>query len=86
MTLKDSIENNPVLWTLGMLLTGFLAGIGTYHWGLDFVGRRLVPQAAVVLQNNQAAVLTTELKFPTSTTPRGAGWRPLAGFSWVWAI
>ena len=60
MTLKDSIENNPVLWTLGMLLTGFLAGIGTYHWGLDFVGRRLVPQAAVVLQNNETAVLTTE--------------------------
>ncbi len=60
MTLKDSIENNPVLWTLGMVLTGFLAGIGTYHWGIDFVGRRLVLQADVVLQNNETAVLTDE--------------------------
>ena len=34
----------------------------------------------------QKGPCANKLKFPTSTTPRGAGWRPLAGFSWVWAI
>ena len=30
MKLKERVENNPVIWTLSMLLAGFLAGIGAY--------------------------------------------------------
>ena len=31
MTLKERVENNPVVWLLGALLTGFGAGIATYE-------------------------------------------------------
>ncbi len=32
--IKDKVENNVVVWMLGMLLAGFLAGIGTYEGAL----------------------------------------------------
>jgi hypothetical protein len=31
MNLKDKIENNVVIWFLGTLIAGFVAGIGTYE-------------------------------------------------------
>ena len=31
MKLKERVENNPVVWLLGALVTGFGAGIGTYE-------------------------------------------------------
>jgi hypothetical protein len=38
MTLKDRIDNNITLYTLGLLLTGFCAGIGAYKFMLDVFG------------------------------------------------
>ena len=35
--IKDRIENNVVVWLLGTLLTGFLAGIGTYEGALNIM-------------------------------------------------
>jgi hypothetical protein len=36
--LKDKIENNLTLYTLGLLLSGFLAGIGVYKSALEIAG------------------------------------------------
>lgn len=33
--IKEKIENNIVVWMLGILLTGFLAGIATYEGALE---------------------------------------------------
>ncbi len=35
--IKEKIENNIVVWMLGTLLTGFLAGIGTYEGALKIM-------------------------------------------------
>ena len=36
--IKEKIENNIVVWLLGTLLTGFMAGIGTYEGALKIMG------------------------------------------------
>jgi hypothetical protein len=33
--LSDRINANPVVFLLSTLFTGFLAGLGTYHWALE---------------------------------------------------
>lgn len=38
MTLKEKIENNLTLYTLGLLLAGFLAGVGLYKSALEIAG------------------------------------------------
>ena len=63
MAFKDSIENNAVLWVLGTLLTGFLAGISTYHWGLDFAGRKVVSQDAYVLMQDEIGPIKARENF-----------------------
>lgn len=35
--LKDRVENNVVIWLLGSLLTGFLAGLGAYEGALNIM-------------------------------------------------
>lgn len=35
--IKEKIENNIVVWMLGTLLTGFMAGIGTYEGALKIM-------------------------------------------------
>lgn len=40
MTLKEKIENSPVLYTLGLLATGFVAGLGAYKGILEIAGPR----------------------------------------------
>lgn len=35
--IKEQIENNIVVWMLGTLLTGFIAGIGTYKGALEIM-------------------------------------------------
>src|ERR1700722_1967973 len=37
MSLKENIENNPILWVLSLLLAGFLAGISAYKFLADMV-------------------------------------------------
>ena len=38
MSLKERIENSPVLLVLGLLLAGFIAGVGAYKALLEMVG------------------------------------------------
>ena len=40
--IKEKIENNIVVWMLGTLLTGFLAGIGTYKGALEIMSLETV--------------------------------------------
>lgn len=40
--IKEKIENNVVVWMLGILLTGFLAGIGTYGGALKIMSLETV--------------------------------------------
>lgn len=44
--LKEKIENNLVIFFLGTLLTGFLAGLGTYQGALKLVDYEAVPSKA----------------------------------------
>ena len=41
-SLKERVENNVVVWLLGMLLAGFLAGIGTYKGILEIANLTVV--------------------------------------------
>jgi hypothetical protein len=43
MTLKERIENNLTLYTLSLLLAGFVAGLGTYKFFLEVLG----PKASI---------------------------------------
>ena len=45
MTLRERIEDNPVVWLLGSLLAGFLAGIGAYQAILEIAHLKVVPEA-----------------------------------------
>lgn len=40
MTLKDRIENNAVLYTLGLLFAGFVGGVATYKSVLEIAGSK----------------------------------------------
>jgi len=45
MTFKERVEANAVLWLLGCLLTGFLAGISTYRAVQEMAGLEPVSKA-----------------------------------------
>lgn len=45
MTLKERIENNLTLYTLSMLLAGFLGGLATYKFMADVVGTKNLSSA-----------------------------------------
>lgn len=42
MNLKEKIENNLTLYTLGLLCTGFIAGIGVYRGVIEIAGPKAV--------------------------------------------
>jgi hypothetical protein len=55
--IKEKIENNVVVWMLGTLLTGFLAGIATYKsaleiQGLETIGKERLKQLENAANNN----------------------------------
>jgi len=56
MDLKEKIENHPVIWTLGMLVAGFLAGIGAYSSILSIAKLQVVSSDATILADDQVAV------------------------------
>lgn len=43
MTLKERIEDQPVIWLLGALFTGFLVGIGTYQGIMEIASLETSP-------------------------------------------
>ncbi len=45
MNLKEKIENNLTIWILGVLLTGFLAGLGTYKGILKIANLEVVSKS-----------------------------------------
>jgi hypothetical protein len=49
MSLKEKVEENVVLWLLGMLITGFLSGIGAYKAILEIAQLTVVPKSAEVV-------------------------------------
>ena len=56
MSIKDSIEKNPVIWILGMLLAGFTAGFSAYKTIL------VVSKAEVISQNEFDRLMQLERK------------------------
>lgn len=60
MTLKEKIENNLTLYTLGLLFTGFIAGVGVYRGVIEIAG----PKTADVSQQ------------AWDSAARSAGWIP----------
>jgi hypothetical protein len=50
MTLKERVENSPVVYLLGALLTGFLGGLGTYEAILRIARLDTVRQGAYVFR------------------------------------
>ncbi len=45
LTLKEIVENNVVIWLLGCLLTGFLAGLAAWKYGQDIFGQEQISKS-----------------------------------------
>ncbi|MGE0822119.1 MAG: hypothetical protein AB7G75_08040 [Candidatus Binatia bacterium] len=60
MGLKDTVENHPVVWVLGMVVAAFLAGIGTYDGILRISGSQVVSRDAHVLADDEKALSRTD--------------------------
>jgi hypothetical protein len=56
MSLKDTIENNPVIWTLGILLAGFLAGVSAYRSVLEIANLQTIPKTAQIVQPGERVI------------------------------
>ncbi|HEV3300505.1 MAG TPA: hypothetical protein VG055_12735 [Planctomycetaceae bacterium] len=61
MTLKESIENNPVVVYLGIACAGFVAGIGAYDVILRVSQSKVVPAPSVILQPEEVAIASSKL-------------------------
>lgn len=72
MAIKDTIENNPVIWTLGMLFAGFLAGIGCYKGVLEMADLHAVPKSAQIAKQDERIVTETEYKSLTAANNASA--------------
>lgn len=59
MGLRERIENNVTVWFLGAVVTGFVAGIGTYESVLRIAHLEVVTQA----QQEQHEMLLTKDRF-----------------------
>lgn len=51
--LKHKIENNVTIWLLGTLLTGFLAGIGTYEGALKLMKLETISSDRLAMLKNR---------------------------------
>ena len=45
--LKESIEQNVLIWFLGVLITGFVSGLGAYRTVQDMAGLKVVSQSSL---------------------------------------
>lgn len=52
--IKEKIENNVVVWMLGTLLTGFLAGIATYKGALEIMSLETIGKERLKQLENAA--------------------------------
>lgn len=61
-SIKDSIERHPVVWFLGTLLVGFLAGLGAYDRVQDMAGIQPTTQATLDRMDQQRARLEEDFQ------------------------
>lgn len=55
-SLKDRIENNIAIWLLGSVLSGFLAGIGTYEGALNLMSLETITSDRLkILESSEPA-------------------------------
>jgi hypothetical protein len=55
--IREKIENNVVVWMLGTLLTGFLAGIGTYKGALEIMNLETIGKERLKQLENAAPLM-----------------------------
>ena len=60
MTLKDLVENNPVMFSLSLLLVGFLSGISAYSAILRIAHLETVASSHLTEQDQNIIRLTRE--------------------------
>ena len=79
MTLRQRIENNPIVWLLSTLLVGFLAGFGAYRTIVE-VSSQIIVSKAEYERTTQTASRVPELEKQISSlkakegkTPSGHG-------------
>jgi hypothetical protein len=74
-SIKENFENHPVPWGLGLIVAGFLAGIGVYHFGLDFTHQKVISEDQLIrLQNYEkeaqnVKIQKNELGAPVTAQP-----------------
>jgi hypothetical protein len=56
--IKEKVENNVVVWMLGTLLAGFLAGIGTYEGALEIMNLETVSKERI--EQLEGSVVTNQ--------------------------
>jgi hypothetical protein len=69
MSLKQRIEESPVIYFLGALVTGYLAGFGTYDAILRIAKLDTVQQGAYMLQKDIDRDYVRRSDVPAATTP-----------------
>ena len=60
MGLKKTFENHPVIWILGLIVTSFASGYGTYELILKNSGAQVVPRTQQVVAANEIAIPISE--------------------------
>jgi hypothetical protein len=62
MSLKEKIEKNLALWVLGLLLAGFLAGVGAYKTMLEITNQETVVKGTVIKKSDLVgSILKSEI-------------------------
>lgn len=57
MSLKEKIENNIAMFFLGTIITGFLAGIGTYKAILEIAKLEVVHKNSVIKKDDSSIII-----------------------------
>ena len=60
MALKQTVENHPVIWTLGIIVAAFMAGIGAYDGILRISRSQVVPSDTRILADDEKAIARSD--------------------------
>ena len=55
MGIRERIQDDPVVWFLGTLVTGFLSGLGAYQGTLKIMHLEVVPEVVAAEPHKQAS-------------------------------
>ncbi len=64
MSFKQKIESSPILWILGTLLTGFLAGIGVYKGIIEIAQLKVVPKHQTTIEKMSETKIMASKLYP----------------------